>query len=71
MIIKNGPSKLKSLFLKHVMCRLGYHDWMMDRDTIVKCNRVCIRCNKWQHSMYDLSYGETSWEEGKRWGYDE
>ena len=60
--------KLRKAFAIHnVMCRFGYHYWLMDKDTIVKCNRTCTRCGKWQHSMYDMAYGDTYWVDGKYW----
>ncbi len=50
-----------------VMCRLGFHDWLLDKKTVVKCNRTCRRCDKQQHSMYDMTYGYTYWVNGKYW----
>ncbi len=56
--------RFKRWFL-YIMCCLGYHDWMMDNYIIFKCNRTCRRCDKSQHSMYDMTYGTTYWENDK------
>lgn len=55
---------MKKLFKKLFECR---HDWDRDKDEIVKCNRKCTKCGVWQHSMYDMSWGETFWADGKYW----
>jgi len=65
--LKRIYGKIKQWFLHVVMCRFGFHDWLMDKDTVVKCNRTCRKCDKWQHSMYDMSYGDTYWVDGKYW----
>jgi len=59
--------KLKQWFLRVVVCRLGFHDWLMDKGTIIKCNRTCKRCGKKMHSCYDMSYGDTIWLNGHYW----
>ena len=65
--LKQIYGKIKQWFLHVVMCRLGFHDWLMDKETVVKCNRTCRRCNKWEHSMYDMNYGDNYWVDGKYW----
>lgn len=54
-------------FKQRLLCLLGFHDWIMDKDTIVKANRTCKRCGKWQYSMYDMTYGDIYWVNGKYW----
>lgn len=53
--------------IKKLKCLLGYHKWKYDKDTIVKANRECTECGEVEHSMHDMSYGETFWVKGKGW----
>jgi len=43
------------------------HKWVYDKPTYYKCNRTCSKCNKKQHSMYDMTYGGTYWVDGIYW----
>ena len=53
--------------MKKLLCYLGLHDWRYASNTIAKCDRNCERCDKWQHSAYDMTNGETMWRDGKYW----
>ena len=53
--------------LADVMCRLSFHKWTYDKDTIVKCNKTCKCCGKKMHSSYDMCYGSTVWLNGHYW----
>ncbi len=53
--------------LKQWILSICFHDWVMDKKTVVECNRKCRKCGKWQHSVYDMAYGSTYWVDGKHW----
>tara|TARA_R100000951_G_scaffold114921_1_gene121353 strand:+ start:698 stop:871 length:174 start_codon:yes stop_codon:yes gene_type:complete len=55
------------ILLSKIACLFGFHDWVYDKETVVKCNRECKKCKKSQHSVYDMGYGETVWSDGKYW----
>lgn len=64
-LVKNKP-KYKNKFMGKLKCFFNYHDWLHDKPTIVKCNRVCRVCGKKEHSVYDMM-GNTEWKKGKYW----
>ena len=43
------------------------HKWVYDTPTQYKCNKTCSKCNKQQHSIYDMTYGDTYWVDGIYW----
>lgn len=45
------------------LCKIGKHNWLYDSDKHT-ANRCCRRCNKWQHPVYDLTYGDTYYVAG-------
>lgn len=59
-------NKIKKL-ITQLKCHFGYHKWNYDTDTIVKCNRTCNSCDTKEHSVYDMSYGNTVWHIGHYW----
>lgn len=63
----NNNAETRQSFIQLVMCRLGFHKWTYDKDTVVKCNKTCKCCVKKMHSCYDMSYGETAWLNGHYW----
>jgi len=50
-------------FFSKFLCKIGKHDWLYDSNKHT-ANRCCKRCKKWQHPVYDLSYGETYYVDG-------
>ena len=63
----NNNAETRQSFIQLVMCRLGFHKWTYDKDTVVKCNKTCNCCGKKMHLCYDMSYGETVWLNGHYW----
>jgi len=52
---------------KPLLCYLGYHIWEITYIKGPKRERTCKICNKIQSTMYDMSYGETYWTNGRIW----
>ncbi len=53
--------------MRSILCFFGIHLWKYEYDCCVDGynSRQCKRCNKKQNSSYDMSYGETFWENEK------
>ena len=67
MIKSLGLEKKPKFSLNGVRCSLGLHKWLVDKKTTVKANRICTKCGKQQHTMYDMTYGSTYWANGEYW----
>ena len=48
----NNNAETRQSFIQLVMCRLGFHKWTYDKDTVVKCNKTCKCCGKIQDIGY-------------------
>jgi hypothetical protein len=57
----------KTSIVASIKCYFGFHKWIYDKKTVVKCNRTCKNCGKKMSSCYDMSYGETVWINGHHW----
>lgn len=45
-----------------IKCFFGFHRWYYHITKETK-SRVCPKCKKKQTASYDMSYGETIWED--------
>ena len=47
--------------MRYIWCILGFHKWRYF-GRIPDWERECWKCKKKQMASYDMSYGETIWE---------
>lgn len=50
--------------MRFIFCVLGFHEWRY-YGKIPNWTRMCRKCMKHQKASYDMSYGETIWEDLK------
>lgn len=49
---------------KPILCHLGFHSWVITFDESPRKERKCSKCAKYQHTTYDMAYGNTYWSDG-------
>lgn len=48
-------------------CLFGFHRWATTYQNGPKQDRICTRCGREEHTVYDMSRGDTYWAEGSYW----
>jgi len=54
----------KETLWRKLLCKLGHHSWVYNSIKHT-ANRCCRHCDRWEHPVYDMAYGETYYVEGR------
>ncbi len=50
--------------MRFILCFLGFHSWIESGNACTPSwRRKCLHCGKEQSASYDMTYGETIWED--------